>query len=74
MPTLANSTNLKRLRKLPETPACFDSRRDWYEWFRKAVDSGLKKDKPCCDCTLEYQAEMVADGRCEHPDATVGVE
>ena len=67
-----------RIAAAAATPACFDSRAEFLAWLRAAryVSSGQNEAVPgrlsiCVDCTRPYQAEMVAAGRCEHPEYPV---
>lgn len=54
MPRLASMTK----------PACFRTEAEWRDWFK--IHHGA--DTPCTDCTREYQAQMIQEGRCEHPE------
>jgi len=48
----------------PNTPwACFDNAKDWRVYL-----DGWRRSIPCGDCNPEYQAEMVQQGRCRHPE------
>lgn len=49
-------------------PACF-AQKDWDNW--RAPIGGVQLRRPssfCEDCTPEYQAQMLAVKRCEHPE------
>ncbi len=58
------------------TPACFPSDSDWreYEVLSANARFGSRARKqplganPCLDCTPEYQARMLAAGKCAHPE------
>ena len=53
-----------------DTPACFNSRREYRMWKIAAANPANIKIHAgyCTDCTPAYQAEMLAAGRCEHPE------
>lgn len=52
-------------------PPCF-TRQQWNAWRAVARQCGedpeLQEAKYCVDCTPEYQQQMVAEGRCLHPE------
>lgn len=52
-------------------PICFESR-DQYNSWRWAADraGGVGLSGYCIDCTPEYQARMIAEGRCSYPATT----
>lgn len=43
---------------------CFDSPGEWRRYLSSRV-----RALPCFDCCPAFQAEMVAEGRCRHPEA-----
>ena len=45
---------------------CFPNAQSFAEWLQYADNKTLL---PCHDCTAQYQAQMVAEKRCEHPNA-----
>lgn len=49
-------------------PACFKSDLQWAEW--KSACRQSERVNYCCDCTKAYQEEMIAQGRCLHPEVT----
>lgn len=57
---------------LPRPPRCWNGQHGWEEWnsLNKMADdtNGKSPDHYCTDCTPEYQAQMKAAGRCEHPE------
>jgi hypothetical protein len=62
----ARVMNDKWLRKVIEAPnrlACY-TQRQWDLWSA----ANFAGTKPCADCTKERQAEMIEQGRCEHPE------
>lgn len=48
------------------TPMCAD-RQTYAEWHDYARRSPPGEAGFCTDCTPEYQARMIAEGRCENP-------
>ncbi len=53
-----------------DIPKCFASARQYANWVEAAsIGRGLTSGI-CTDCTPEYQAEMLAADRCEHPSVT----
>jgi hypothetical protein len=58
-------------------PSCF-SIAQWDGWSTAARDAiaaqnGALPAGPCTDCTPQYQARMIREGRCEHPDTLFSV-
>lgn len=53
-------------------PKCFNSLAEHEAWVALAWRSGVAPDWPCIDCTRAYQQQMLAAGRCEHPEAIPG--
>ena len=55
-------------------PLCFHSPEQmarWYQAAARARDPGeLRHSDYCTDCTPEYQAQMMKEGRCAHPETT----
>ena len=55
----------ERLRK-PGKPACFDSQNQWDDWRHAARQAPPANISTYCeDCTVDYQARMRAEKRCE---------
>lgn len=52
-------------------PHCFESKEKYKDWRKLAIDSGLRSLNICVDCSPEYQAKMVAVGRCHSPSVNV---
>jgi len=52
-----------------ERPPCFDSERQWREWnyYHQVAGSLARGEHFCTDCSPEYQATMVQEGRCLYP-------
>lgn len=50
-------------------PACFDSERQWGFWqaANAVTKTPLTPTTHCQDCTVAYQRQMIAEGRCEQP-------
>lgn len=58
---------------LARRPACFEPI-EWVQWRNAATFPSLVRhppQSPCEDCTPQYQADMLAAKRCEHPEATL---
>ena len=54
----------KRQRYDPDEPMpCFETKRDWQLYLEGRSPAG-----PCYDCSPTYQADMIAQGRCQHPE------
>lgn len=53
------------------TPRCF-SLREYKDWLAAARafpgGKGRTTTNVCLDCSPTYQAEMIAAGRCDHPN------
>ncbi len=50
---------------------CFDTDRQWQEYEVHSLTGKAVRTvatNPCRDCTPEYQREMLAAGRCRHPE------
>jgi hypothetical protein len=53
----------------PATPLCFSSRQQFIMWMKSArITGGIFDNGICTDCTHEYQAKMIAEKRCIHPN------
>lgn len=50
-----------------DVPACFESAAQWLHWRADAPTSQEDPGLPCAHCTVAYQREMVAAGRCANP-------
>lgn len=50
-------------------PACFNDAMQYrqYKWLMRQSDSP-KDFGHCLDCTAEHKAQMMKEGRCEHPE------
>ena len=50
-------------------PDCFNSSKQYrdYVWLMRGA-SEPKDTGVCLDCSPEYKARMMAEGRCEHPE------
>lgn len=46
---------------------CFPNEVAFDAWQTAATASGAPQMLPCIDCTRQYQARMIAAGRCAHP-------
>lgn len=59
---------------MPEFPPCFDSFEAYETWLYHAATSDLADPAKsiCMDCTPEYQAEMIFNGRCQFPETKFG--
>ena len=53
--------------QLGAMPPCFESPRQYKLW--QAANLRISH---CVDCTVSFQQEMIALGRCQHPDAIPG--
>ena len=57
-----------------QTPACFDSDVEWREYAvsfllaSRAMNGSVPKVEYCRDCTPKRKAQMIAGGRCAHPE------
>jgi len=51
-------------------PPCFMSKQQHldYMWMIRRVGQPMDSNNYCLDCTKEYKAEMMCEGRCEHPE------
>lgn len=50
-------------------PACFPDAEGFRQWYLLLVLSGEhRRSGYCLDCTPEYKTQMMAEGRCEHPE------
>ena len=50
-------------------PLCFKDSKQYTQWMLLLQMSGeSKRAGYCLDCTPEYKHEMMACGRCEHPE------
>lgn len=52
------------------TPPCFDSDKQYDEWYHASLDVSIRRlHRPtyCTDCLPEYQAKMHQQGRCTFP-------
>lgn len=51
-------------------PPCFSSKEQHndYLYMVRRVGQPMDGNNYCLDCTKEYQAEMVCEGKCEHPE------
>jgi hypothetical protein len=53
----------------PPTPPCFSTRLQFKMWMQSArITGGIYENGICTDCTAEYQAKMIEQKRCMHPD------
>lgn len=51
------------------TPKCFEDERQYRIWRELAIQSKLESLHGfCTDCTAEYKAQMVMNGRCQFPN------
>ena len=48
-------------------PRCFNSKEEFKAWVQAARGSSPRAGF-CTDCTKEYQARMVKEGRCQYPE------
>ena len=51
-------------------PSCFSSRKQYQEymhWKRVSLEAHLHRGV-CADCTPEFKEQMLAEGRCDHPE------
>ena len=56
-------------------PLCFDSKRDWLEYQALAsITRGSAIHGFCEDCTPEYKAQMIEEGRCAFPRTTFALD
>lgn len=67
--TVRSERGISRL-KPEETPPCFESKLQFQLW--RVANTHQKAKTPCVDCTITYQQEMLALGRCQHPDVIPG--
>ena len=53
-----------------EKPECFHNAEQFkdYMWMVKRVRQPPDEENYCMDCTKEYQAQMVCEGKCAHPE------
>ena len=58
--------------RLGAVPPCFESPRQYKLWRAANLRTPQKTSTICVDCTVVYQQEMMALGRCQHPDAIPG--
>lgn len=57
-----------RTIKVVQKPACFDTDKQYRDWLAMARLSRPGADGHCADCTQQYQAQMLSEGRCGYPD------
>jgi len=58
-----NNRPLVRLN--PDEPwLCFEDAKAW----RVYLEGWRRSNTPCLDCTPDYQADMIAQGRCRYPE------
>ena len=53
-----------------QRPTCFTNQADWEWWLKYRAGA----PSPCTDCSQCHQAKMLAEGRCDRPDAIFTVE
>jgi hypothetical protein len=51
-------------------PPCFESKKqcDQYMYMIRRVGQPMDSNNYCMDCTKEYKARMISEGRCSHPE------
>ena len=50
-------------------PSCFDSEEQFIGWSKQARFTVVPDKKGCCvDCNPVFQAAMLAEGLCDHPE------
>lgn len=57
-----------------EYPLCFASKEQYASWGELARGSTRALYGPCTDCLPKYQAEMIKEKRCEHPEVQFAVD
>lgn len=56
-------------------PSCFNSTASYVEWLKAARMCGVHASHGfCSDCLPEYKRDMLAAGRCDHPDTVFRVD